>query len=70
MIMKRDKNISGTITIANSEDIALDAYGCAFIAAADWRAGFPPFCGKPVLPGTPYCAQHAALCGRWAGARR
>jgi len=64
------KNISGTNGFANTEGLPLEAFGCAFIAATDWLAGFPPFCGKPVLLGAPYCAEHAVLCRRLPKARR
>jgi hypothetical protein len=36
--------------------------GCAYIAADTWPPGAPPFCGAPVLLGSPYCAQHTRLC--------
>jgi hypothetical protein len=64
-----NENISGTISVANAEDLSLEAFGCVFIAPARWPAGFPPFCGAPVRPGLPYCPRHAALC-YGEGARR
>jgi hypothetical protein len=36
--------------------------GCAYIAADTWPPGTPPFCGAPVLLGSPYCAEHTRLC--------
>src|SRR5579864_2141020 len=35
---------------------------CAYIAADSWPPGAPPFCGAPVLLGSPYCAEHTRLC--------
>jgi hypothetical protein len=57
-----EENISGTNVKANVEDAWLDQFGCAFIAASRWLAGRPPFCGKPVRPGSPYCPRHDAFC--------
>jgi hypothetical protein len=60
-----DENISGTTGAANSEDSpkeCAEKWGCVYIAAERWLPGKPPFCGKPVLPGSPYCPRHAALC--------
>ena len=67
-----DENISGTNGAANTEDSpetglgetgAEDSgWGCVFIEPYTWPAGFPPFCGRPVLPGSPYCPAHAARC--------
>jgi hypothetical protein len=60
------ENISGTNALANHEAArAADResdLGCVFIAAERWLAGKPPFCGKAVAPGSPYCPRHAALC--------
>jgi hypothetical protein len=35
---------------------------CVYIAAETWPPGAPPFCGAPVLLGSPYCAEHTRLC--------
>jgi hypothetical protein len=50
---------------ALSEAIAPDETAkqrCAYIAADTWPPGAPPFCGAPVLLGSPYCAAHTRLC--------
>jgi hypothetical protein len=50
---------------ANNEDSSNKygaKWGCVYIAAERWPAGKPPFCGRRVLPGSPYCPRHAALC--------
>jgi hypothetical protein len=56
------KNISRTKRRAKIEDSAETEMGCVFIEVFSWPAGFPPFCGRPVLPGSAYCPTHAALC--------
>ncbi len=35
---------------------------CAYIAAERWPPGRAPYCGAAVVPGSSYCAEHAALC--------
>jgi len=67
LAMADDENISGTFFPANGEDSAETGpdeanEGCVFIEPYTWPAGFPPFCGRLVLPGSPYCPAHAALC--------
>lgn len=62
LILPAEENISGTFGFANADDLPLDPFGCAFIAAAAWPAGFPPFCGLPVVPGSAYCRRHAGRC--------
>lgn len=70
-----DENISGTILDFRAAakprvwtESAHAAVGdwhegrCAYIAADHWPPGAPPFCGAPVLIGSPYCAQHTRLC--------
>ena len=57
-----EENISGTFGFANVDDLPLQSFGCAFIAVDRWPAGFPPFCGAPVVPGSAYCPRHAAHC--------
>jgi hypothetical protein len=65
------ENISGTNSPANHEATSESELGCVFIAADHWLAGKPPFCGKPVSPGSAYCQRHAALCrGRAATEKR
>jgi hypothetical protein len=56
------KNISGTRRRTKIEDSAETVMGCVFIEAFTWPAGFPPFCDRPVLPGSAYCPAHAAQC--------
>ena len=65
-----DENISGTIVAANEEDLPETPLGCVFIEPDIWPAGFPPFCGRPVLAGSPYCPAHAARCAAPAETRR
>lgn len=60
--LPEDENISGTMGAAKAEDSAESLAGCVFIEPHTWPAGFPPFCGRPVLPGSPYCPAHAARC--------
>jgi hypothetical protein len=65
LVLPEDQNISGTFLAANDEDSAeagLESAGCVFIEPYTWPPGFPPFCGRPVVPGSPYCATHAARC--------
>jgi hypothetical protein len=70
-----DANIAGTSISANSEDPAESSpdeseWGCVFIEPYTWPAGFPPFCGRPVLAGSPYCQAHTARCAAPAEASR
>jgi hypothetical protein len=65
-----NENISGTNSAANHEATSESELGCVFIAAERWLAGKPPFCGKPALPGSPYCRNHAALCRGHAAPER
>ena len=74
-VLAKNENISGTLTAANAENSRLgtmleDNWGCVFIEPYLWPAGFPPFCGRPVRSGSPYCAAHAALCAAPAAAPR
>jgi hypothetical protein len=59
-----EENISGTLprTIDREKPSVSGPEGCVFIAADSWPAGYPPFCGAPVLTGSPYCPAHAQLC--------
>jgi hypothetical protein len=69
-----NENISGTLldfrarskpgffARAGLEPAESAPLGCAYIAADTWPLGAPPFCGAPVLPGSPYCAAHTRLC--------
>lgn len=65
-VLRRHENISRTLRRANGKDSAEsgeDRDGtCVFIEPYAWPAGFPPFCGRPVLPGSPYCPAHAVRC--------
>jgi hypothetical protein len=62
LIAPRRKNISRTTRAANRENSAESGDGCVFIEAYTWPAGFPPFCGRPVLLGSAYCPMHAVRC--------
>jgi hypothetical protein len=55
-----DKNISETSGVSGTRS---EARACSYIEAAHWRSGAAPFCGRPVQPGSAYCALHAPLCG-------
>jgi len=72
--LPKDENISGTNRTANDEDspeTGLEGrVGCVFIEPYTWPAGFPPFCGRPVLAGSPYCPEHATRCTAPAEERR
>ena len=35
---------------------------CRFIAVDAWEVGVPPYCGAPLLSGSPYCVDHHRLC--------
>jgi hypothetical protein len=61
-ILPAGQNISGTKRAAKAEESPEIGMSCVFIEAFFWPAGFPPFCGRPVLPGSAYCPAHAALC--------
>jgi hypothetical protein len=74
-VLPDDENISGTNIPANGEDSAETAAQesgktCVFIEPHTWPAGFPPFCGRPVQPGSPYCPTHAVRCAAPKEARR
>jgi len=61
--LRSDENISRTIPRpAAAAKAAPPARPCRYIATATWRAGAPPYCGEPALPGSAYCARHAPLC--------
>jgi hypothetical protein len=42
------------------EDVPSEADGCRYIHGDP--KGRWSYCGKPCLPGSPYCAEHHALC--------
>jgi hypothetical protein len=69
-VLPDDENISGTNFAANGEDSAESGEGCVFIEPDTWPAGFPPFCGRPVAAGSPYCLEHAARCAPATEVRR
>jgi hypothetical protein len=63
-VLPDKENISGTNRAAKIENSSQthSGEGCVFIEAFSWPAGFPPFCGQPIQPGSAYCPVHAAVC--------